>query len=155
PGEAADLNAVLPQLRFYNIYAGYLGTDGWAEPELLSRSQAFLNGAVFASPEYHHLGNRRWSNLLATWRSNYGGEPDIVAARTFDAIILTAQLLTEGIPPSGSSTDTPTFEGASGKIIFSPIRENVHVPLYGYYNGHIVPTEEIPRPTIEDEITDY
>lgn len=140
-GEADDLNAILPQLRFYNIFADYLGTDGWAHPDRLSRSREFLNGAVFASPEYHHPDNQRWTGLLSEWRKQYAGEPDIVAARTFDAVMLAATLLAEKQLSSGA-----VFEGASGTIEFSAERENIRIPLHGYYNDRILPIEKIPRP---------
>jgi ABC-type branched-subunit amino acid transport system substrate-binding protein len=141
PGDAAELNTLLPQLRFYNINAGYLGTDGWAHTDLLSRSRAYLEGAVFASPEYHDPENRRWLELSTDWKRTYGGEPDIVAARTYDAVIIAAKLLTE--QPSRSAT-TAVFDGVSGAIEFSNTGENIRVPLYRYDHGRIRPVKDVP-----------
>jgi ABC-type branched-subunit amino acid transport system substrate-binding protein len=153
PGDADDLNAILPQLRFYNIFADYLGTDGWAHPDRLSRSQEFLEGAVFASPEYHNPHNYRWADMLSKWQRQYAGEPDIVATRTFDAVMFAAMLLTKSQRSSGPTTTASLFEGASGTIKFSAGRENGSVPLYGYHNGQILPVDEIPRPAIDPEST--
>jgi branched-chain amino acid transport system substrate-binding protein len=149
PGDAEDLNAILPQLRFYNIFAGYLGTDGWAHPERLERSQQYLEGTVFASPEYHNPDNKKWTTLRSRWRRQYGGEPDIVATRTYDAILLAASLLSETRHSAELSAEPAQFQGASGTIEFSADRENIRVPLYGYHHGRIVPVDDIPLPVID------
>jgi len=149
PGDADDLNDILPQLRFYNIFAHYLGTDGWAHPERLSRSREYLEGSIFASPEYHPAGDPRRSRFLSIWKNRYAGEPGLVAARTYDGVMLAVSVLLGLESISADDRGTPAaFHGASGRMEFSTDRTNVHVPLYGYRGGRIVPADEllVPEP---------
>jgi len=145
PGDAEDLNDILPQIRFYNIFTRYLGTDGWSHPQRLSRAREYLEGAIFASAEYHPADDRQWARFLSAWRGRYGDEPGLVAARTFDGVILAASLLAGQKSSSSGRDKTPAdFHGASGKVEFSSRRVNMHVPLYGYLGGRIVPVGELP-----------
>jgi len=155
PVEANDLNTVLTQLQYYNISGHCLGTDGWADPELLSGPPIYLEGAVFASSEFHDPGNRRWSALRSAWQRTYGGTPDLIAARTYDAVIFAAKSAGEGDLSAKDPSTIPPFDGASGTIEFSPARENTHVPLYGYYHGRITPVEDMPQPDVGRETMDY
>ncbi len=144
PGDAADINDIVPQVRFYNIFARYLGTDGWAQPERLSRANKYLEGAVFASAEYQPESTRRRDEFLAVWKKRYGGSPGLVAARTYDAVLLAVDLVKAG--KDNGRPPLLNYEGASGTIDISANRENVFVPLYGHHQGRIIPANELPRP---------
>jgi branched-chain amino acid transport system substrate-binding protein len=147
PGDADDLNDIVPQIRFYNIFPHCLGTDGWSLPEGLSRAREYLEGAIFASAEYRPDDDPLWARFASAWQNRYGGRPDLVAARTYDGIILAATLMERGgasSDPAGATLSE--FNGVSGTITFSPNRENMHVPLYGYHQSRIVPAALMPAP---------
>jgi len=147
PGDADELNDIIPQIRFYNLFPHYLGTDGWSHPDRLFRAKDYLEGAIFASGEYRPDDDPQWARFQSAWRNRYASRPDVVATRTYDGVILAATLLNQGKPlsdPAGSGMSV--FRGVSGEIEFSPNRENTHVPLYGHHENRIVPAALMPPP---------
>jgi len=147
PGDADELNDIIPQIRFYNIFPHYLGTDGWSHPDRLFRAKNYLEGAIFASGEYRPDDDPQWARFQSAWRNRYADRPDAVASRTYDGVILAATLLSEGRPSSDpAGAGFSKFRGVSGEIEFSPNRENIHVPLFGHHEGRIVPASLMPPP---------
>jgi ABC-type branched-subunit amino acid transport system substrate-binding protein len=147
PADADDLNDIVPQMRFYNIFPHYLGTDGWSEPARLTRARDYLEGAIFASSEYRPDDDPVWMQFRSAWRDRYGGRPDLVASRTYDGVMMAATLLHQHASPAGAGgNDLSEFRGVSGTIRFSPHRENTYVPLYGYHDNRIIPAALMPPP---------
>jgi len=152
PGDAEDLINILPQIRFFNIFARVLGTDGLSDREHLAPVAEYLDGGLFASAEHHPADDKQWGRFLSAWNKRYRDEPTLVAARTYDAVTLAASLVAGQWPPAPKAGDsTAIFDGVSGTIKFSPERVNISVELYGYQGGRVVPAGSLPpfRPNPE------
>ncbi len=144
PGDAEDLNYILPQIRFYNLYGQYYGTDGWANPQALDRSREYLAGAIFASAEHLDPARTKYRRFAGTWMKRYSVSPDLIAARTYDAVTLAASQLVDRRLFRAALASDIIYNGASGRIEISRDRQNTHIPLYGYLNKMIVPAFDIP-----------
>ncbi len=153
PGDAEDLNYILPQLRFYNLYGQYYGTDGWANPQALDRSREFLEGAIFASAEHLDPARSKYRRFATTWMKRYTVSPDLIAARTYDAVLLAAAKLIDRRLFRDNLAGNIIYNGASGRIEISRNRQNTHIPLYGYLNQMIVPASDIPYIPPPEETT--
>jgi len=145
PGEVEDLVAILPQLRFGNIFARLLGTDGLSDRERLGPAEEYLEGSIFASAEHRPADDKMWGRFIAAWKKRNHDEPTLVAAQTYDAVTLAASLIAGRWPtPPQTADSSALFEGASGTIEFSADRVNIRVELYGYHASRIVPAGMLP-----------
>ena len=123
----ADARTILPQLFFYRVHTQVLGNDIWGQAEALQRMQPadrdYFRGVVFTSRCLGPAPSAR--SFAEAFLRRYGRESEY-AAHGYDA----ARLVLDGWA-QGSRTrdevrawlaDVRGFEGAAGRISFSPGR---------------------------------
>lgn len=143
PGYADDLALLLPQIRFYKIAGRLLGTDSFADEELMSRVGSQLEESVFGS--VHPLGDGvvPWEQFSSRYSRTYGTSPGRMAALGYDAFRLVSGALTDkGATPKELSTYLSNligFEGATGQLTFGSRGSNLSVPVYYIRDREIAP----------------
>lgn len=141
PGYVEDLVLMLPQVRFYKVAGRLLGTDSFADEDLMMRAGGNLEDAVFASVEPLTKGVLEWEQFSSRYSRAYGKSPGRLAALGFDAFrLLTGAMNAPLVSPSAVGNylnGVGTFEGASGRIEFNFTGENSRVPLYYIRNKQI------------------
>ena len=73
PGNVADLEALAPQLEFYEFHRMILGNGAWTHPRLLDGGNVALEGAVFAVQSADDPGSEFMMRLReAVWKETQG-----------------------------------------------------------------------------------
>ena len=121
-----DALAIAPQLRFHRVQTRLLGNDTWYDPEEFARLPAaerrHMSGAIFVS---RRQGSEHERSFVDNFRSRSGRNPGYAAAG-YDA----ARVILEGWRAGHRSrtalrrylADLRRFEGASGRVTFTPPR---------------------------------
>lgn len=138
PGYAEDLVQLVPQVRFYKIEGRLVGTDAFADEEVMMRVGGNLEDAVFASVEPLASGSLEWEQFSSKFARAYGRSPGRLAALGYDAFRLVAGAMTPSLVTPAVIGDylggVDNFDGAMGKVEFDFSGENTRVPLY-YIRG--------------------
>ena len=71
----------------------FLGTSGWNSPDLLRRAGEHVEGAIFVDGWFPSGANAYVQNFYQTYQQEFGKEPDILAAQSFDATAILLELL--------------------------------------------------------------
>jgi branched-chain amino acid transport system substrate-binding protein len=141
PGYVDDLVLLLPQIRFYKIGGRFVGTDTFADDDLMMRAGGNLEDAVFASVQPLGKGVMEWEQFSSKYSRAYGKSPGRLAALGFDAFrLISGAMSTQLVSPAvvgAYLSGVDTFEGASGRIEFNHTGENLRVPLYYIRNKQI------------------
>lgn len=141
PGYVDDLVLLLPQIRFYKVAGRFVGTDVFADDELMMRVGGNLENAVFASVQPLAKGMLEWEQFSSRYSRAYGKPPGRMAALGFDAFrLLTGSMESPLVSPGVVGkflSGVDAFDGASGKIEFNESGENLRVPLYYIRNNQI------------------
>ncbi len=134
PGDPKQLRQLLPQIHFYNLNGGYLGSDGWGDAVIYKLGDNITKGAVFSSPFLEGRQSEQYLKLAAAYDTRYGSRPQRLSALGYDAVSLVLLAASGG----GVTRDDilaglrriKGYEGASGRISFGEHRENIEMPLY-------------------------
>jgi len=143
PGYTEDLVLLLPQIRFYKIAGRLIGTDSFADEDLMMRVGGNLEESIFGSVQPLADGIMAWEQFSARYSRKYGNAPTRMAALGYDAF----RLLAGGL---GDSLATPQalgrhlisieeFDGAAGVVHFGPQGDNRRVPVYYIRDRQISP----------------
>lgn len=127
-GTPEEARAVLSAARAAGITLPVLGGDG---VEGIDAAGAVAEGTYVSSayhPAINSAANRRF---LAAYQKRWpeAGAPNLTAAATYDGIHLLARVIEQSGPEraairrvlAGVGTDSPAFEGASGRIAFDSL----------------------------------
>lgn len=86
PDTPARVSTIIPQLAYYNIRGvKLLGTSMWNSVELLKTAGEHVDGAVFPDGFCLNTFYPEANDFIDTFYTNYGREPDVVAALVYDA----------------------------------------------------------------------
>ncbi len=96
PGYAEDLKLLIPQIRYHIIHTQFLGSDGWDSEDLIREVKRYVGKAVFATDFHAGSDEVGWVEFSNAFSSEYGHQPDKVAALTFDAVALILSGLNQG-----------------------------------------------------------
>lgn len=143
PGYATELILLLPQIRFYKIAGRILGTDSFADDELMMRAGGNLEEAVFASVQPVGTGPTEWQMFASRYTRRYGKAPGRLAGLGYDAFRLIASGLVDAQVTRGSLSkylrSRTEFRGVTGTMRFNRRGENTSVPMYYIRDGKISP----------------
>lgn len=101
-----------------------LGSNGWNDPGRLGPASEDLEGAVFVDGFFSASTRPATQAFVSSYRSTYGGEPEILEAQAHDAAMLVRKAIEAGarsrtqIGPALASLRT--FDGAAGTIGVGP-----------------------------------
>lgn len=143
PGNANDLILLLPQIRFYKIAGRILGTDSFADDELMMRVGGNLEEAVFASVQQVGVGPTEWQAFASRYTRRYGRTPGRLAGLGYDAF----RLLASGLADTRATRESlgsylrgrTDYAGVTGTMRFNRRGENTGVPMYYIRDGQISP----------------
>jgi branched-chain amino acid transport system permease protein/branched-chain amino acid transport system substrate-binding protein len=143
PGTAEDLVLLLPQIRFYKVAGRLVGSDAFADDDLMLRAGGNLEGAMFASVEALGDGVTEWGKFSSRYSRAYGRNPTRLAALGYDAFgLLAGGLGSQVVTPAGLGAylkGLESFDGATGQMEFTPSGENGRVPVYYIRDRQISP----------------
>jgi len=86
PGSANQLRLLLPQIRFYNLNAAYLGSDGWGDDDIYRLGDEITRQAVFTSPFLQWTRGEEYARFSVAHDARYGKPPQRLAALGYDAV---------------------------------------------------------------------
>ena len=112
---------IMPELAFYNITGvQILGSARYASKELLRLGGKYTEGVVFPGEFVPAVGSAEADSFISGFENAFGNQPDISAARAFDAVNLLVSLMESGNNTRFRMIDamnaTDLFVGASGTI---------------------------------------
>ena len=123
-GTDASGLAVLREARRQRVTAAFMGSDGWTG---IVRDTAVAEGVYLGAPFTSEDPRPVVQRFAATFRKQYGVDPDGNAALAYDATLLMAQAVAEGGATRAgvrdwlaSRTAERAFPGVTGPIAFLP-----------------------------------
>jgi ABC-type branched-subunit amino acid transport system substrate-binding protein len=135
PGYPDELKLLIPQIRYHIIRTQFLGADGWDSEELIKEVRRYVGDAVFATD--FHVGSNEvnWVEFADAFYTEFGRQPDKIAALTFDAVALILTGLSEGYNEPEKLRDylsgIKEYQGVSCNITFrGSNRANDEVRIY-------------------------
>ena len=98
PDYADNIVRLAPELA-YDAEAGVqlLGADGWNDPEIATIAAWVVDGAVFVDGFYADSPVPHVAAFVNGFRARYGAVPDLLAAQTYDTLMMCAQVLRSGV----------------------------------------------------------
>jgi branched-chain amino acid transport system substrate-binding protein len=139
PGEPDQLRQLLPQIKFYNLTAAYLGSDGWGDESVYRLGDDVTRGAVFPSPYLQQRHSEEYVKFAAAYDRRFGKQPQRLASLGYDAVMVIAHALRAGATTREELLARlgaiGKYEGAAAVLTFGDHRENVELPIYQIVDG--------------------
>ncbi len=142
PEDPQTLGQLLPTFAFRDVEKiQFLGMNLWNRQELVSRAASFAEGSVFVDGFFAHSSKPAVQEYAERYRAQFGMEPNMVDASSFDA----AKLIQSIIQDRNISRDdlkvalerVNNFPGLSGPIQYSQGNLAKSVHLLTLRNGKI------------------
>ncbi len=96
PRSFERLQFLVSALRLLNITGiTLLGESGWNHPELSRRWGTFLEGAVFMDGFFAGSPDPQVREFVQTYRTMFNVDPDLMAAQSYDAMVMLMRVLKE------------------------------------------------------------
>jgi branched-chain amino acid transport system substrate-binding protein len=96
PDTPARIGMIIPQLAYYNVRGvKLLGTSIWNSAELVKTTGEYIDGAVFADGFCLNTYYPEANDFIDIFYTNYGREPDVIAALTYDAARMIVKTIEE------------------------------------------------------------
>ena len=142
PVYGKDLDYVAPQLANYNLDTRIFGGAFWHNPEKLEENGRYVDGAVFVSDFYVDPSGYQYHTFRDAYRIANGKTPEKMETYGYD----TANLLLNAIGYESLSRDhivgrlseSRSFGGIRGAIVFNQERVNTSVSILQYRGGRIL-----------------
>ena len=119
PDYADNIARLAPELA-YEAEAGVqlLGTDGWNDPDITTIAAWVVDGAVFVDGFHAGSSVPHVDEFVNRFRDRYGAVPDLLAAQSYDTLMMCAQVLRDGVRTRAELRDGLArirgFPGVSG-----------------------------------------
>lgn len=150
PDYADSIVTVLPTLAPYlPPQVQLLGSDGWNAPEITSIDRRLIEGAIFADGFFVDSPKPIVQDFVRQYRQRFRETPDILAAQSYDTLLLCAEVLLKGAATRRQLRDgllkVRDFLGVSGLTSFDPQGEaEKMLYMLTVRNGKVVPLEVLP-----------
>lgn len=134
PGYYTDAGLIARQARGLGLTATLLGADGWDSPKLAEIGGSAIEGAYFSNHYSVDDPSPAVRRFVDAYKRAYGGEPDSIAALSYDAARLIADAIrragsTEGRRVRDAIASTRDFPGVTGAITMDADRNPVKLPI--------------------------
>ncbi|HZI66469.1 MAG TPA: ABC transporter substrate-binding protein [Thermoanaerobaculia bacterium] len=121
PGYYTDAGLIARQAKALGMTAVLLGADGWDSPKLAEIGGDAIEGAYFSNHYSVDDPAQGVRSFVDAFRRRFGGDPDSIAALSYDATKLLADAIrragsTEGKRIRDALAETKGFAGVSGTI---------------------------------------
>jgi branched-chain amino acid transport system substrate-binding protein len=130
PGYYTDAGLIARQAKSLGLTATIVGADGFDSPKLVEIGGPAVEGAYFSNHYTPDDPSPAVRNFVAAYRKAHGGDPDSIAALSYDAARLIADAMrragsTEGKRVRDALASTRDFPGVTGRITFDAERNPV------------------------------
>ncbi len=130
PGYYTDAGLIARQAKALGLESALLGADGWDSPKLTEIGGSAVEGAYFSNHYSVDDPSPAVQKFVSAYRRTYGGEPDSIAALSYDAAYLIADAMrragsTEGKRVRDALAATKDFLGVTGRISMDADRNPV------------------------------
>jgi branched-chain amino acid transport system substrate-binding protein len=130
PGYYTDAGMIARQAKSLGLTATIVGADGFDSPKLVEIGGPAVEGAYFSNHYTPDDPSPAVRNFVAAYRKAHGGDPDSIAALSYDAARLIADAMrragsTEGKRVRDALASTRDFPGVTGRITFDAERNPV------------------------------
>jgi branched-chain amino acid transport system substrate-binding protein len=144
PGYYTDVANIAVQTRKLGIRVPLLGGDGWDSAKLAEIAGEAIDGAYFCTHYFQQDPRPRVQEFLRNYRTQFGTDPDAMAALGFDAARILFGALEKAQSQSGADiaatlAATKDFDGVTGRISIDRDRNAVK-PAVILEMKHGVPT---------------
>lgn len=122
PAGYEQAGLILPALAFYNIAdMPVLGTDKMLSPELVTIGGKYAENAIFTGEFHPGAAENGSKTFVSGFKNAVGEDPDVVAARYYDAMMMTLALIeSDGVSDRkkmlSSLNGLVTYSGVSGRV---------------------------------------
>ncbi|MBI4041482.1 MAG: penicillin-binding protein activator [Deltaproteobacteria bacterium] len=123
PDHVKAIGQIAPTLAYYDVeHVLLLGSESWNSPELVTRGQHYIEGAVFVDGFFPHSGNPQIKNFVKQYQTIFGEIPQIWQAQAYDAMdLLTTLLSKEDVDTreklKNELTALTEIEGVTGRLL--------------------------------------
>ena len=130
PGYYTDAGLIARQARALGLSAAIVGADGFDSPKLVEIGGPAVEGVYFSNHYTPDDPSKAVREFVAVYRKTFGGDPDSIAALSYDAARLIADAIqragsTEGKRIRDALAETRDFAGVTGRITFDADRNPV------------------------------
>jgi branched-chain amino acid transport system substrate-binding protein len=130
PGYYTDAGLIARQARSLGLTATLLGADGWDSPKLVEIGGEAMEGAYLSNHYSVDDPSPAVRKFVEAYKAKYGGDPDSIAALSYDATRLLADAIeragsTEGRRVRDALASTKDFAGVTGTITMDADRNPV------------------------------
>ena len=130
PGYYTDAGLIARQARSLGLTATLLGADGWDSPKLVEIGGEAMEGSYLSNHYSVDDPSPAVRKFVEAYKAKYGGEPDSIAALSYDATRLLADAIeragsTEGRRVRDALASTKDFAGVTGTITMDADRNPV------------------------------
>jgi ABC-type branched-subunit amino acid transport system substrate-binding protein len=145
PAGYEQAGLILPALAFYNIADMLvLGTDRMLSPEFVNISGKYAENALFTGEFYPSVAKDGTKTFTSNYKNAVGESPDVVAARYYDAMMMTLALVEDGNVSDrrkmlAALNGLTTYSGVSGIVRRMPDGSLEKTPIvFTVENGKII-----------------
>jgi len=145
PGFPDEIILIAPQLRYYDVEAQLLGSDGWNSERVVLMGEQYVEGAVFVVPQSNEGPSIATSGFAERYRRRYGSAANATAALGYDAMAVLAECLAYGpTDREGLRVRLEEFGARAGASGIVTLRARIRDPGYRFFmirEGNIVEVE--------------
>ncbi len=147
PDEPKNIGQILPTFAYRDVEKiKFLGISTWNSPELLSRSQNYVEGAVFLDSYYSEDESPKGKEFREKFKLIFQEEPSSIEAIAFDAASILIQTL-DSLKSKARHTlrdqlaDVSNFPGITGNIRYKDGQWLRNLNILTVHKGHIEPVQ--------------
>jgi ABC-type branched-subunit amino acid transport system substrate-binding protein len=144
PDEPKVVGQILPTFAYLDVdQMQFLGISTWHSKELVTRAQAFAEGALFVDGFHAASESREVRTFVERYRSTFGQEPGAIEALAYDAARMIEKIVTEDRPSSRSELverlrAVKRFPGVTGTIDYRDGRLSRGLTVFTVQKGEMV-----------------
>ncbi|MCF7886059.1 MAG: ABC transporter substrate-binding protein [Candidatus Marinimicrobia bacterium] len=149
PVKSNNLEMIISQLDYYNIYARVLGNADWNNIEKLRQNRSLLDSMIIITDYYINNSSREYQSFRRKYNATMGNIPRRFDLYGYDSI----QPILKGIMKGNTNRNTlqkyfyemPVYQGIARNISFNGQRPGVNCCAYilSFRNNRIEPVAEI------------
>ena len=160
PAYAAECSQIVRQAKELGITAKILGTEGMdSTVQFLGVAKDAANGVIITTNLNRDSDRKIVQDFISTYNTKFGHKPDMVAASTYDAFVVLADVMKKkGVEPDlirQGLTEVKDFEAVTGLIKgynkLGEIKKTVQLQIVKdadfHYYGEIADEDIITPPT--------
>ena len=148
PEEPKSTGQILPTFAYRDVdHVKFLGTAAWNSPELVSRSQNYAEGVLFADAFFAGSDQPESRRFFDAYKTTFASDPSSMEAIAYDAAKIVNQAIEEGASSRTELKDklqsVKNFTGATGKISYANGLFNRDLKILTIHEGKILEADQV------------